>query len=1153
MGVTAENIADGSISTNINELFKSSMSTLETSCATFGAGTYNIVGNYQNAEAPTGSLDPASLKTTFLLTIQRDNTGYRLSYTDEEGNTNTKLYYDIEREALTQIDKDNIYVGFFASRNAKITVTDINLSTSDPATDPPAEGRDITYISPNYSVISPTATGTADYEMIFNSNADGVLTIKDANNTVILESENVTANTYVKKDITLTKGSNTYTLQFTPDPDFKFSEYEYLSSYDTVTLSHTVTYHDYDRTVLYVSPEGTSGGIGSKENPLDIYTAVKYVKPGQMIVLLGGTYSLSETLVIARGIDGTADKLIYMVADPNSLTRPVFDFNSTCAGMVLAGDYWYLKGFDVTRSADAQKGVQLSGDHCVLDQINTYYNGNTGVQISRYLSTDSYEEWPANNLILNCTSYGNADKGYEDADGFAAKLTVGDGNVFDGCISYNNADDGWDLFAKVETGPIGQVVIKNCVAYGNGYLPDGTNAGNGNGFKLGGSSIAGNHMLVNCVSFNNKAKGIDSNSGPDIMVFNCTTFNNESYNVALYTNDAANTNYFTAGILSYRTEGKTIGENIKEKGSQDTSKIYKTSNYYWYDDSQTSHNTENSMVNESWFVNLDTTTAISRNSDGTINMNGLLALTDSAPTDTGARMAGLASGVIVIPDDDTPTPTPTPVPSSSSSTPASTNSLITLEDDTSIGILLPKDVSGEADWTKSIEMISDKLKEMNEKGQDETGVKNLTISVDMNGVTKVPKELLKTIQGLDTTLRLQLGNGINWTIKGTDIGDKDLTNIDLAVNFDTSKVTEATVNDLLKSDTKDTLTRQISLVHEGDFPFNAELTIDINHMMETLLENNSSNLNEEELIASMYYYNPESGTLTLQSTSSIDKAGNAHFTFTHASDYVLVLGSEITLDDASLGKITVNEIKAGEITDCMLYSDGTVDGSKDLVVSIPDSIKEAVDKELMEYKVSYTSDNKTVAVVSKNGRISAVSPGMATITTQIVLSNKTLVFKTKVTVKKAYIELIKTTPKLKVSEKATFKAAVYGFNKSDIIWMTNKKGVAIVSKNKGKTTAVVTGKSVGTEKLYVKVLRGDGAYEYETVTVTVTGKTKTGTTTETKAANTKQQTYVVKKGDSLWKIAREYNCSLADILSLNNIKDASLIFVGQKLNIPSET
>lgn len=58
----------------------------------------------------------------------------------------------------------------------------------------------------------------------------------------------------------------------------------------------------------------------------------------------------------------------------------------------------------------------------------------------------------------------------------AAKLTIGEGNTFDGCIAYNNADDGWDLFAKVETGSIGAVTIQNCVAYGNGYLEDGTDA-----------------------------------------------------------------------------------------------------------------------------------------------------------------------------------------------------------------------------------------------------------------------------------------------------------------------------------------------------------------------------------------------------------------------------------------------------------------------------------------------------------------------------------------------------------------------------------------------------------------------------------------------------------------------------------------------------
>lgn len=668
-GVTAENIADGTINTNINELFSSKMATIETSCANSGAGTYNIVGNYANSSAPEGTI--ANPRTTFDLAIQRDNTGYRVSYTDGEGNTTTKLYYDLERNALTQIDKDNIYVGFFASRNANITVSDIALTISDPKTDPPAEERPVTLVTPSYTVTSATAVGTSGYDLVFRANADGVLTMKNANGQIITKDEAIKANTNITKRVYLSKGNNTFQVTFTPDKDYKPSEFEKLSSYDTVTFSHTVLYKNYGQEgqSIYVTPNGSPNGNGTKANPLDIYTAVKHVQPGQTIVLAGGTYSLTSTVKIDRGINGTADKKIYMVADPNATSRPVFDFNGTCAGMILAGDYWYLKGFDVTKSQDAQKGIQVSGSNCVLDQINTYHNGNTGIQISRYLSTDEWDLWPANNLILNCTSYGNADRGYEDADGFAAKLTIADGNVFDGCIAYNNADDGWDLFAKVESGPIGKVIIRNSVAYKNGYLEDGTNAGNGNGFKLGGSSMSGHHRLENSVAFGNKAKGIDSNSCPDIEVINCTTFNNESYNVALYTNDAVNTDFYANGILSYRTLSTNVAEQFKFKGTQDETKVYGSTNYYWDVTSSSSMNQGGNKVASDWFESL-TLSAVTRNANGTVNMNGYLVLTEKTPVDTGARVGGIASlepvigpevSDAVVPEPtDTPTVTPTP-------------------------------------------------------------------------------------------------------------------------------------------------------------------------------------------------------------------------------------------------------------------------------------------------------------------------------------------------------------------------------------------------------------------------------------------------------------------------------------------------------------
>ena len=54
--------------------------------------------------------------------------------------------------------------------------------------------------------------------------------------------------------------------------------------------------------------------------------------------------------------------------------------------------------------------------------------------------------------------------------------------------------------------------------------------GNGNGFKMGGSSMSGYHKLINSVAFDNKAKGIDSNSCPDIQVTNSTSYNNGGSN-----------------------------------------------------------------------------------------------------------------------------------------------------------------------------------------------------------------------------------------------------------------------------------------------------------------------------------------------------------------------------------------------------------------------------------------------------------------------------------------------------------------------------------------------------------------------------------------------------------------------------------------------
>ena len=668
--------------TTIQNEFFSSSRTFESTCGYYGyeKGTYNIIGNYDSSTVPEGTLEDRFLKTTFVLEIQKNNTGYFATYYDLDGNILAmEKFYD--PDALSQLDSENVYVGFFASRNAKATFSDIQFSTVLASEDKPAEERPIEYVDPKVSITSSTVTTEPEYLLSVNTNVLGTIKIT-LGNTVLVEGAPVVAVEGVKDSyeyslpLTLTYGENNFIITFTPDPDQDLGEFVKLSTTENQSIAVTVQANKgfYHNKTIYVSPNGLPNGNGTKELPFDIYSAIENVIPGQTIVIMEGTYLLNKTVKIQRGMDGTEDAPIKMIADPEAKTRPVFDFQRTpgVAGIVHGGNYWYFYGFDVTGSGDMQKGFQVSGNYNTLDQIHTYYNGNSGIQISRYIGTDLPEQWPSYNLILNCTSYCNYDNGFEDADGFAAKLTIGPGNVFDGCIAYNNADDGWDLYAKVETGPIGSVIIKNCVAYANGYLPgmEGK-SGNGNGFKLGGSSLTGKHQLINCYAFYNLAKGIDSNSCPDIIVENCISYNNGSYNCAFYTNVGDQTEFVASGIISFKDSdlnnhlpkdknGNFLGdpekgEQLKGKGTQasgkaDESKYINSTTYYWY--GSACQNAAGKTLTADIFKSLEFT-GITRNADGTINMNGFLELNESAPADAGARMTGTASADnSVLPEGD---------------------------------------------------------------------------------------------------------------------------------------------------------------------------------------------------------------------------------------------------------------------------------------------------------------------------------------------------------------------------------------------------------------------------------------------------------------------------------------------------------------------
>ena len=865
LGVTADDVAaikNGTITMPAG--YVSETTTLETGAATKGPGTYNLVGNWNKKAEPTGSLE--NPLTDFRLQIQRNNTGYYLRYLDKDNKVIKEVrYYDLERNSLTQIDKDNIYVGFFASRNARITVSNIDLKTITPADDEKAEERESEYVYPINTIESPVFSNSADYNLVYYGNADGTLVVKDQNGKEVLNKE-FKALTKETVALKLNNGKNAFTINFIPDKEYKPGEFKLMTSYDPVTINHTVEYKTVENNNIYVSPNGKSNAAGTKDAPMDIYTAVKIAAPGQKILIKEGTYNLSGTVKVERGINGTADAMIYMIADPEAGSRPVFDFGGKCAGMILAGDYWYFQGFDVTRSADAQKGIQVSGNHNILDQIKAYKNGNTGIQISRYLGTDQFNQWPAHNTILNCSSYLNADKGYEDADGFAAKLTVGQGNVFDGCIAAYNADDGWDLFAKVQSGSIGVVTIQNCVAFKNGYILDENgreiNAGNGNGFKMGGDSMPGAHVLKNSVAFANKAKGIDSNSCPDIKVYSSTTFDNESYNVAFYTNTAVNTAFAADGILSYKVSNK-VAEQFKLLGTQNAADVKGVTNYY-FDGSKTVNNNGKEAA-ASWFKSLDTASAlkdggITRNADGTINMNGFLELTDEVPEGVGARMSGRTSGDITVTPDE---------PKQDDSKPENNNNNNNSNDngsDSAGTSSTPETVN----WNEVSSSVQDKVTEIAQN----PAIATVNMNMVCTGEVQVPQKVLNTIKGTNVTVAFHSGNGVAMSISGQDLKNKDLSkiqNIDLTVDQASNNIPSNVVAAKTSAPT-----RQLAIKDTGSFGVNVNIHVNVGK------ENAGKTAN-------MYRYNAEKGHLEYCGSFTVTSNGQSMFALKRGGNYLVTV------------------------------------------------------------------------------------------------------------------------------------------------------------------------------------------------------------------------------------------------------------------------
>jgi hypothetical protein len=154
--------------------------------------------------------------------------------------------------------------------------------------------------------------------------------------------------------------------------------------------------------------------------------------------------------------------------------------------------------------------------------------------------------------------------------------------------------------------------------------------------------------------------------------------------------------------------------------------------------------------------------------------------------------------------------------------------------------------------------------------------------VDLFGTTVVPQKVFEALKGKNIDVYFQIpvtyytnGTQIRWKVNGKNItvikGD-----IDFGVTFKTNNIPAASV----KAVAGDKTSTQMSLAYSGDFGMIAQMYVDFG----TELTGKYANL---------FYYNPTQKALSYVQNFQVDADGFAAFSFTHASDYLIVMNDAV--------------------------------------------------------------------------------------------------------------------------------------------------------------------------------------------------------------------------------------------------------------------
>ncbi len=172
------------------------------------------------------------------------------------------------------------------------------------------------------------------------------------------------------------------------------------------------------------------------------------------------------------------------------------------------------------------------------------------------------------------------------------------------------------------------------------------------------------------------------------------------------------------------------------------------------------------------------------------------------------------------------------------------------------------------------------------------------VTIDMKETTVLYEETISAIRGQDIDVVLNMGNSISWTINGSNIVADEANGIDMGILVNANHIPEPLLEQAYSLSATGTVI-ELSIAHDGPLDFHPVLTIS------TAVENAGRTAN-------LYYYNPEPGQLEFVEGTQIAENGDICFTFSHASDYVVIISETVMTDNGTITAPSASAESGGE-------------------------------------------------------------------------------------------------------------------------------------------------------------------------------------------------------------------------------------------------